>query len=305
MKTIKHLLLIVLTVFAITFCVTNVPADLGNHNSYSSHSSGGSSHSYGGGYSGGYSGGGYSSGYRSYGSSGGYASPGSWVIAVLVVCAIIALTYAKNKANGNSGNVFAPVRKTVPDRSIDITQLISKYDPNFSYEKFIGWAKEVFITLQMAWSERDFSKVRPFEKEELYRQHVMQIQEYINLGRINVLSRINVNRAYFTEYKKDNEYEYLTMYLEARMGDYIKDEKTGAVIKGDPNAEYNMRYLLTFIRKTGVLTDPAKSNSSTVACPHCGAPTQITSSGQCEYCGFIVTTGEFDWVLSNIDSIQD
>lgn len=301
MKKLKYIIALVFTIFAINLCVTSVPADLGNHNSYSSHSSG-SSHSYGGSSYGGYSSG-YRSGYRSYGSTGGSTSAISWVIAVAIVVIVVILS--KNKASTSGSNSSAPVqRQAVPDRTRSIVELITKNDPAFSQDKFIGWAKEVFITLQMAWSERDFSKVRPFEKEELYRQHVMQIQEYINLGRINVLSRINVNRAYFTEYKVDNQYEYLTMYLEARMGDYIKDEKTGAVIKGDPNVEYEMRYLLTFIRKTGVLTDSAKSNNSTVACPHCGAPTQITSAGQCEYCGFIVTTGEYDWVLSNIDSIQ-
>lgn len=45
------------------------------------------------------------------------------------------------------------------------------------------------------------------------------------------------------------------------------------------------------MRKVGVLTDPVKSGKSTVACPHCGAPTSVTSSGKCEYCGFIITTG--------------
>ncbi|HHZ05450.1 MAG TPA: hypothetical protein GX401_01475 [Clostridiales bacterium] len=40
-------------------------------------------------------------------------------------------------------------------------------------------------------------------------------------------------------------------------------------------------------------------------CPHCGAPLQITSSGKCEYCGSIVTTGEFDWVLSDLDSVRE
>jgi ribosomal protein L37E len=89
------------------------------------------------------------------------------------------------------------------------------------------------------------------------------------------------------------------------MIDYIKDERTGQVLKGDPNTEYHLRYLYTFMRKTGVLTDSARSNNSVVACPHCGAPTSITSAGKCEYCGFIVTTGEFDWVLSDIESIKD
>ena len=38
-------------------------------------------------------------------------------------------------------------------------------------------------------------------------------------------------------------------------------------------------------------------------CPNCGAPTQITSSGKCEYCGSIITTGEHSWALSNLERI--
>ena len=36
-------------------------------------------------------------------------------------------------------------------------------------------------------------------------------------------------------------------------------------------------------------------------CPNCGAPTQITSAGKCEYCGSVITTGEYSWVLSNLE----
>ena len=65
-----------------------------------------------------------------------------------------------------------------------------------------------------------------------------------------------------------------------------------------------MRYLLTFTRKKGVPTKTGTDQSSVVACPHCGAPTSITSSGQCEYCGFIVTTGEYGWVLSDMEAVR-
>ena len=33
-------------------------------------------------------------------------------------------------------------------------------------------------------------------------------------------------------------------------------------------------------------------------CPNCGAPTKITSSGKCEYCGSVITIGSHDWVLA-------
>jgi ribosomal protein L37E len=110
--------------------------------------------------------------------------------------------------------------------------------------------------------------------------------------------------VYLYKYVRDAEYEYMTVYIQARMTDYIVDENTNKVVKGNPNTDYHPRYLFTFIRKVGVLTDPARSNNSVVACPHCGAPTQITSAGKCEYCGFIVTTGEFDWVLSDIEAVK-
>ena len=39
-------------------------------------------------------------------------------------------------------------------------------------------------------------------------------------------------------------------------------------------------------------------------CPNCGAPTQITSAGKCEYCGSVITTGEYNWCLSNLERAQ-
>ena len=151
---------------------------------------------------------------------------------------------------------------------------------------------------------RDWERVRPFEKEELYRQHEMQLNQYIVNGRINVLERINVNQAYLHKYVRDAQYEYLTVFFQVRLTDYIKDEKTGQILKGSPNVDSHMKYLYTFMRKNGVRTNPGSSNMSTTNCPNCGAPTRITSSGKCEYCSSVITTGDFDWVLSNIDGVK-
>ena len=38
------------------------------------------------------------------------------------------------------------------------------------------------------------------------------------------------------------------------------------------------------------------------SCPSCGAPLdKINQAGQCEYCETVVTLGDFDWVLTNIE----
>ena len=192
----------------------------------------------------------------------------------------------------------------VPDNTAQIASALRKYDPNFSMDEFLGWTKEVFITLQEAWTEKDWEIVRPFEKEFLYQQHAKQLQEYKNMGRTNVIERININHAYFYAYNRDKEYEYLKVYMAVRMNDYIVDDRTGAVIKGNKERPCYLQYILTFMRKTGLTTGEATGEKKTIECPHCGAPVEITSSGKCEFCGHIITTGQHDWVLSDMMGVK-
>ena len=229
-------------------------------------------------------------------------------LGIVIFLAIIFFRFKGSKSSSlNNREVVMSdggVNKSVIDNTIQIENEIRKIDPNFSTGKFLGWSEEVFMTLQQAWSTRDWDKIRPFEKEELYRKHQLQLQEYINNGTINIVERININQTYLYKYERDKEFEYLTIYLQARMNDYIIDENTKKVVRGDRNKEFHTKYLLTFIRKLGVKTEKSKSNLSTHQCPHCGAPLAITSAGKCDYCDTIVTTGEHDWVLSDLDSIK-
>ena len=177
---------------------------------------------------------------------------------------------------------------------------IQEVDPNFSRDKFIGWAKEVFIKIQQAWSERNWKIIRPFESEELFSQHSSQLEEYIKNGKINKIEKININYSSLRDFRIDGDKEVLTVELHAIMRDYVVDDKTNKVLESDPNRDYHMQYIMTFNRKVGVKTEAGRSNKTTTNCPNCGAPTEITSAGQCEYCGSVITTGEHDWVLSDI-----
>ncbi|MDR0782968.1 MAG: TIM44-like domain-containing protein [Propionibacteriaceae bacterium] len=287
-------------------------ADAGDFNDYDSgggwSDSGGGWSDSGGGW--GDSGGGYSGGY-----SGGGGDIGGGFIVMFIIIMVIVLVSTVARANSepqtlsqaySSGSAAAGAAALpkVMDNSEAIILTITRHDPKFSSDRFIGWVKEVFFTMQYAWMARDWERIRPFEKEELFKQHEMQIQRYIDSGRINVLERININQAYLHKYVRESEYEYLTVFLAVRMTDYIKAEKSGEILKGSPDVDSHLKYLYTFMRATGVLTDPASSNKSTTNCPNCAAPTKITSAGKCEYCSSIITTGKFDWVLSNIDGVK-
>ncbi len=187
--------------------------------------------------------------------------------------------------------------KTVADK-------IREIDPAFSEDDFLAWVKEVFIKLQNAWTKREWAIIRPFESDELFQQHNTQLQELIEAGKTNIVERINVTKANLYNFTQDGDKEIVRVTLHAVMRDYIIDDSTKQVLEGNPNIDQYMTYRLTFMRKVGVKTKVGTAHKSTTNCPNCDAPTNVTSSGKCEYCGSIITTGEHDWVLANLEGVR-
>ncbi len=238
---------------------------------------------------------------------------------VIIIGLMIALFYFIYRKNGKkikaaidqikdisvtSGNESLNNMEVRRGTTKQITTEIQELDPNFSSDKFLSWTREVFIKLQEAWTERNWHVIRPFESEELFSLHKTQLAEYIKNGKINKIEKININYTSLRDFKIDGDKEVLIVELHAIMRDYVIDEKTKKVLESNPNKDWHMKYLLTFYRKKGIKTEEGKSNKSTTNCPNCGAPTEITSAGQCEYCTSVITTGEHDWVLSDLQSIK-
>ena len=183
-----------------------------------------------------------------------------------------------------------------------ITEFIKQNDENFDTEQFLLWAKNIFITIQTAWAQRDWEKIRTIEKEELFEQHNTQLQEYIRLGRINIMENINVIDAYLHKLVIDENFENLTVSLRATMNDYIINEKNGKVLMGNKNEVFDTIYQMTFTRRKGIKTNLI---NGLIVCPHCGATVESASAGVCQYCGSVVHSGEFNWVLSNLESVDE
>lgn len=228
----------------------------------------------------------------------------------LALIVLIAYLIHKKKKNGGFTRISDEEVNAIlkDDETADVPQevvtaQIQAIDPNFSADKFKAWTREVFLKLQQAWSERDWKKIRPFESEELFSLHNSQLEELIRDNKINKIERIGIKSCNLVSFEIDGDKEVVRVRLNAIMRDYIIDATTKKVLESDPNKDWNMTYIMTFNRKKGVKTQEGLSNMSTTNCPNCGAPTEITSSGQCPYCGSIITTGEHDWVMTDIHSI--
>ena len=226
----------------------------------------------------------------------------------LMLLAIVLVVYliAKRKSKDTTYINRNVNQQAETDITTDFTEYVAnnirEIDPNFSSDKFIGFAREVFMKIQEAWTAKDWKPIRPFESENLFNQHKQQLDEYIRLGKTNVVEKIAIKHCSLHTFQQDGDKEVLTVWLNAVMRDYVIDDATKKVLESDPNRDWYMRYKMVFNRKAGVKTDPARKGNAVTNCPNCGAPTEITSSGQCPYCGSVVTNGEHDWVLTDIHS---
>jgi Uncharacterized protein conserved in bacteria len=267
------------------------PIDVGNHNDYDG----------GGGDGGGFDFGGGGFDWDSGGTSSSSGGSGGIIETIVVIIVVVVIIIFKSKFSSKKSSPTAP---NIPlDQTVQISDQIRQRDPNFSADKFIAFGKEVFVTLQNAWTARDWRKVRPFESDSLFKVHEQQLQEYINTGKINIIENICVNTAYLSEFYADQQFEYLTMYLNVRMIDYIIDEKSRNVLKGNPKINCYMKYKMKFIRSINTMSHADLDKLNVTNCPNCGAPTQITSSGECEYCNSVITTGNYNWVLTDLSHI--
>lgn len=267
---------------------------------------------YGGGdWGGGDWGGSYDWGGSDYsGDYSGSSGPVTIVTVVVVVAFIIVASIVSRKKGSGSGQVRSGSGSQgsnvfLPNRTEDIERIIQMNDPDFSASDFITFTKQVYIDIQDAWCKRDLTPVRPVMHENLYNTTQRQVQSKIDQHVVYHYESIAINTSYLTSYLKDTQFEYVTAYLNARMIDYQVDENTGKIIRGDKTTRWDMRYKMKFVRSVGTKTKQETGSANGHNCPNCGAPMEITSSGLCDYCGSVVTTGQYSWVLTDFTTVRN
>ena len=308
MKKSKKLFLIIISFIIMLQIHTVSLADVGSFDRYDSGSSSSSSWDSGSSSS-------WSSHDYDYGSSSSssYDSDSDFdgfsiIIFIVALAIVIIYNYIKAKNNQKSTENITSSAYATPE--IDVSQShiwadeIKKIDPNFSEEKMLAWAKDLYVKLQNAWTARDWEPMRPFETESLFEQHKSQLQGYIDTNRINIVDRIAVNYATLYKFRQEGDRDILEIALKATKKDYIIDATTKEVLEGNKEQDRISVYKMTFERKTGVLTPEGTGKVKTTNCPNCGAPTEITSAGKCPYCGSVITTGNNTWVSSGLEPLN-
>lgn len=194
-----------------------------------------------------------------------------------------------------------PQEQTVQKRPETLNAL-READPNFSQTTFLARVANMFVQLQQAWMDKDWKRARPFEHDQIFHLHAQQLQQFIDKGETNRIEDIVVLNTDIESYEVDGPYEYLNTIIEARFRDYVVDDESGDVIRGDKDTPVTMTYRWKLMRKRG--TQSKDTDIHVTQCPNCGASLSIGQNGVCSYCGSEVTTGNHDWVLAGIERIR-
>ncbi len=168
--------------------------------------------------------------------------------------------------------------------------------PDFSEADFKARVLESFHALQRAWSEQAFEVARPYQSDSLFQTHRYFLEAYRQQGLVNRLSEIEVGRVDLCKVDTDAFFDAITVRIFASMVDVTVNSE-GQVVGGDPKRPRAFSEYWTYIRKVGY-----QKRAHRQGCPSCGAPLdRVNQAGTCEYCGSHITSGDFDWVLAQIE----
>lgn len=224
---------------------------------------------------------------------------GLWLICII---AIIAVAILKR----NSGSSYKPNNNTPRPSGAartDITTLndIESYnnlDENFSLNQFESDMADLYKKLQNSWQKKDLEDLRPYLTDAFYAQCERQVNNYKRNRQTNIIEDITVENVFVKGYKQDGTNDLIVLELTAKIKDYVIDDNSGNVVRGDKNSFRRMQYEWTVLRTSGMKSGNLFIDNA--VCPHCGAPLTMNAASKCEFCDSIITNDAVNWAIKEI-----
>jgi predicted lipid-binding transport protein (Tim44 family) len=178
---------------------------------------------------------------------------------------------------------------------------ITAHDPAFNEEAFLESVQRAFFVVEEAWTERKPDLSRQVMADGLWQQHKVQIEQYVNGHKRNVLEDLAVGDLSILSAHSDATYDTITVRVLAACADYDVDDTSGKVVRGNRRVG-QWQEDWTFQRSSKATTKPGGGTLS-AKCPNCGAPLDVDLQGVCKYCHAPIMSGEYDWVLARIGQV--
>ncbi len=169
-------------------------------------------------------------------------------------------------------------------------------DPALTEDNLVARLYMIYAQLNTAWSQNDLRPARGVVSDGLYDYLAYWIEAMKAQGLRNELRKMEIMQTRVAKVIRDKYFDAVTIRIWGRGIDFIVTD-SGRRVRGSKSMKRKYSEYWTLIRSRSRKGAP----NANPTCSNCGAPLQMTQSGECEHCSAHVTAGEFDWVLSKIE----
>ena len=174
---------------------------------------------------------------------------------------------------------------------------ILEEDNSFDPELFKKWSKNIFLYLQFAKKE-ELKQIKHCIADEFYERKIQVLKDFerdnLELRRENLL----IEEIKIFDYSKWLDKAQIKVYIKARLKEYIINQETQEVLRGNYKKTCERGFILTFQKK-----DIEQQVGFINNCESCGAEISETEFGRCEYCGSLVNPIRYNWTLIKYEVI--
>ncbi|HEY7119780.1 MAG TPA: TIM44-like domain-containing protein [Tepidisphaeraceae bacterium] len=260
----------------------------------------------------------YSGSHSSGGGGGGGSGHGDgigWLIFQLVrlcfyypkvgvpVVVIVILLFVYGSRQGQQSYRTSVIRRARAARDVNreqsIVQMIQARDPAFAAAPFFDRVSTAFDKIQQAWAGQNLTAVRPFISDAVYERFNLQFDEQRFLGYRNRMEQVRVESIDLAHAQSGEHFDHLDVRICATAIDQNVRLADGQILSGSSEPEPFIE-IWSFLRRRGAATHPDKPGLMEGNCPNCGGAIDINQNANCKYCGALLRSGQYDWVLAEI-----
>ncbi len=231
-----------------------------------------------------------------------------FTLALIGVVFVVWRAYTRNfGATASTQRAFeaADARGVSPPSAREVTGWVDALhasDPAFDLVAFLDQVKSLFLRVQAAWASGELGPVRRDLSDATFQRFRVQLDLLRAQAVRNVTADMAVLDLQPVGLERTSAFDTLHVRIRAQARDLdvpvsLSLDEAMARARRAPLEPFTEVW--SFVRRPGTRsrTDGALPPGK---CPNCGAPFDGGAAGNCTYCGAIVNSGAYDWVLAEI-----